>query len=88
MRKQVLPWYSSRKVIEVRLKKHAIRTSGEKDLTFGTFLVLQNMTYLHSLGHIFFYKMNLEVRFVPLESRLQELQFEHKFDLIRSPDDE
>ena len=31
--------------------------------------------------------MNLEVRFVPLESRLRELRFEHKFDLIWSPDD-
>ena len=32
--------------------------------------------------------MNLEVRFVPLESRLQGLQFEHKFDLIRISDEE
>ena len=32
--------------------------------------------------------MNLEVRFVPLESRLQELQFEHNFDLIRTSDEE
>ena len=70
------------------LKKNTIRTSGERNTTFETFLGLQNMTYLHSLGHIFFYKMNLEVRFVPLESRLQGLQFEHKFDPIRSSDGE
>ena len=71
-----------------RLKKNAIRTSGERNTTFETFLDLQNMTYFHSLGHIFFYKMNLELRFVSLESRLRELQFEHKFDLIRSSDGE
>ena len=79
---------ASRKFIEVWLKKRAIRTSGEEDMTFGTFLKFLKLTHLHSLAHIFFYKMNLEVRFVPLESRLQELQFEHKFDPIRSSDDE
>ena len=84
----IAPLCASRKVIEVWLKKCAIRTSGEENTTFGTFLELSKLTYLHSLTHIFFYKMNLEVRFVPLESRLQELQFEHKFDLIRSLDDE
>ena len=57
-------------------------------MTFETFLDLQNMTYLHSLGHRFFYKMNLGMGFVLLESRLRELQFEHKFDLIRSLDGE
>ena len=57
-------------------------------MTFWIFLDLKKLTYLHSFGHIFFYKMNLKVRFVPLESRLQGLQFEHKFDLIWSPDGE
>ena len=84
----IVPLCASRKVIEVWLKKRAIRTSGEEDMTFGTFLELSKLTYLHSLGYIYFYKMNLEVRFVPLESRLQELQFEHKCDPIRSPDGE
>ena len=84
----IAPWRASRKVIEVWLKKRAIRTFGEEDMTFGTFLELSKLTYLHSLGYTFFYKMNLEVRFVPLESRLQELQFEHKFDPIRSSDGE
>ena len=80
--------HASQKINEVWLKKRAIQTSGEEDTTFRTFLELLKLTYLPSLTHIFFYKMNLEVRFVTLESRLQELQFEHKFDLIRSSDDE
>ena len=80
--------HESRKINEVWLKKRAIRTSGEENMTFGTFLELLKLTYLHSLGDIFFYKMNWKVRFVPLEIRLQELQFEHKFDLIRSSDGE
>ena len=83
----IAPWRASRKVIEIWLKKRAIRTFGEEDMTFGTFLELLKLTYLHSLTHIFFYKMNLEVRFVPLESILQELQFEHKCDLIWSSAD-
>ena len=85
---RVVPLRSYRKVIEVTLKKRAIRTSGEEETTFGTFLKFSRLTYLHSLVHIFFYKMNLEVRFIPLESRLQGLQFEHKFDPIRSSDGE
>ena len=88
MKLGILPLRASPKVIEVWLKKRAIRTSGEEDMTFGTFFKLLKLTHLHYLAHIFFYKMNLEVRFVPLESRLQGLQFEHKFDPIRSPDDE
>ena len=34
---RVVPLRSYRKVIEVRLKKRAIRTPGEEETTFGTF---------------------------------------------------
>ena len=84
---EISPLRASRKINEVRLKNRAIRTSGEEFRMFGIFLKLQNLTYLHSFAHIFCYKMNLEMRFAPLESRLRELQFGPKYDLIPSPDD-
>ena len=86
--KWIVPLHAPRKINEVWLKKRAIRTSSEEDTTFWTFLKLLKLIYLHSLANIFFYKMNLEVRFIPSEIRLQELQFEHKCDLIWSSDDE
>ena len=49
---------------------------------------LPKVTYLHYFAHIFFYKMILRMRFVPLEIRIQGIQFEHKFDPIRSSNDE
>ena len=45
-----MPLCSYQKVIEVRLKKRAIRTSGEEEMTFETFLEVVKSDILSVIG--------------------------------------
>ena len=60
----------------------------KKKTTFGIFVKITKSDIPSLFCPYIFLQDDFRMRFIPLESRLQGLQFEHKFDLIWSPDGE